>query len=88
MTSVLLDGFDGPTRNSLPAGIYLVTDSCYRSTHFFYSYLRASTGRAVAARLACSAIVSHATARAAMALATKSQAHSANGALYTKRFNH
>jgi len=88
MTSVLLGGFGGPTRNSLPVGIYLVTDSCYRSTCLFYSYLKASTGRAAAARLACSAIVSHATANAAKALATNNQAQSASGALYTKRFSH
>ena len=45
-----------------------------------YSYLNASTGLAVAARLACNAIVSHATASAAAAAIRNIQTHSPNGA--------
>ena len=53
-----------------------------------YSYLSASTGLAIAARLACNAIVIHATASAATALAIKSQYHVENGAAYANLCSH
>ena len=46
-----------------------------------YSYRNARTGRELAARPACRAMVSQAAARAAISLARNSQAHSLNGAL-------